>query len=106
MAAQRRRNIVATLLQRFGLTRQASSLMLGPGCTCASCVQAWDRQRPELRTASAPRTGGADEEEQDDDDHGNDKDHDEGSSVHLSRHLHSRNASARASTRGRRQAHP
>jgi len=50
MAAQHRRNIVATLLQLAGLTRQAKALTLGPGCTCASCVQAWDRQRPAKTT--------------------------------------------------------
>jgi hypothetical protein len=46
MAALRRRNIVATLLQLIFGSRPSRSLAVGPGCTCESCVQAWDRHHP------------------------------------------------------------
>lgn len=46
MAALRRRNIVATLLQLIFGSRHSRSLVVGPGCTCDSCVQAWDRHHP------------------------------------------------------------
>jgi hypothetical protein len=46
MSALRRSTIVATLLKLVGGSPKARSLTLGPGCTCASCVQAWGRQRP------------------------------------------------------------
>jgi len=45
MTALRFSNIVATLLKLTGGSRSAGSLAPGPGCTCASCVQAWGRQR-------------------------------------------------------------
>jgi len=47
MAALRRRNIVETFLQLIHGSRRSRSLSAGPGCTCESCVQAWDRHRPE-----------------------------------------------------------
>ncbi len=53
MTPLRRRNIVATLLKLAGLTHRAGSLSDGPGCTCESCVQAWDRHRP--AKVAAPR---------------------------------------------------
>ncbi len=46
MAALRRRNVVATLLNLVGASRHAKSPTAGPGCTCESCVQAWDRHQP------------------------------------------------------------
>jgi hypothetical protein len=46
MAALRRRKIIATLLKLTRGTRRSASLLAGPGCTCESCVQAWDRHRP------------------------------------------------------------
>jgi hypothetical protein len=47
MAALRRRKIVATLLKLTRRARKRSSeLTTGPGCTCESCVQAWDRHNP------------------------------------------------------------
>jgi len=36
--------------------RRTASLSTGPGCTCESCVQAWDRHQVE--TASRPRETG------------------------------------------------
>lgn len=45
MAALRRRKIVATLLKLTRRSRRSRSLSVGPGCTCESCVQAWDRHR-------------------------------------------------------------
>ncbi len=49
MAALRRRNIIATLLNLTRGSRRSRSLSIGPGCTCASCVQAWDRHnRPNV----------------------------------------------------------
>jgi len=55
MAALRRRNVIATLLNLAGVSRQAKSPTAGPGCTCESCVQAWDRRKP--MKLSAPREG-------------------------------------------------
>ena len=55
MAALRRRNVLAELLKLVGVSRQAVAPTTGPGCTCESCVQAWDRHRPVK--ASAPREG-------------------------------------------------
>jgi len=46
MAAIRLSTVVATLLKLAGGSPKAKSLSPGPGCTCASCVQAWGRQRP------------------------------------------------------------
>ena len=46
MAALRRRKIVATLLKLTRRARPSSPLTTGPGCTCESCVQAWDRHNP------------------------------------------------------------
>ncbi len=43
MAALRRRKIVATLLKLTRRSRRSKPLSDGPGCTCESCVQAWDR---------------------------------------------------------------
>src|SRR5947209_653652 len=43
MAALRHRKIVATLLKLTRGARRSRSLSVGPGCTCESCVQAWDR---------------------------------------------------------------
>jgi hypothetical protein len=56
MAALRRTNIVATLLQLTRTARPSVSLLPGPGCTCESCVQAWDRHHP--RKVSGMREGG------------------------------------------------
>jgi len=52
MAELRRRNVLATLLKLAGASRQAKSPMAGPGCTCESCVQAWDRQQPVKASSS------------------------------------------------------
>jgi len=41
------------LLKLAGASHEAKSPTAGPGCTCESCVQAWDRQRP--LPASTPR---------------------------------------------------
>lgn len=53
MAELRRSKIVATL---FKLGRKAArrsrSLSIGPGCTCESCVQAWDRHHPKVIAAA------------------------------------------------------
>ncbi len=46
MAALRRRKVVATLLKLTRLSRRSEALAVGPGCTCESCVQAWDRHHP------------------------------------------------------------
>jgi hypothetical protein len=47
MAALRHRKIIATLLKLTRRARRRSSqLTTGPGCTCESCVQAWDRHNP------------------------------------------------------------
>jgi hypothetical protein len=46
MAALRRRNVVAMLLKLAGASRSAKPFEAGPGCTCESCVQAWDRHQP------------------------------------------------------------
>jgi hypothetical protein len=56
MAALRRRNVLATLLKLAGVSPWARSLTLGPGCTCESCVQAWDRQQEPVHSkARDPR---------------------------------------------------
>ena len=44
MTPLRRRKIVAALRKLTRRTRSSSSQLDGPGCTCESCVQAWDRQ--------------------------------------------------------------
>jgi hypothetical protein len=54
MSPLRRSNIVATLLQLAGIWRRAKRLSVGPGCTCESCVQAWDRHQP-ARTSKPAR---------------------------------------------------
>jgi len=46
MAALRRRKVVATLLKLTRTARRSASPSPGPGCTCESCVQAWDRHNP------------------------------------------------------------
>jgi hypothetical protein len=46
MTALRRRNILAKLLKLTRRSRESRSTDGGPGCTCASCVQAWDRHHP------------------------------------------------------------
>ncbi len=51
MPALRRRNIFEKLLKLVGASPHAKSLRAGPGCTCESCVQAWDRHRPVKATA-------------------------------------------------------
>jgi len=51
MAALRRRKIVATLLKLTRGARRSGSLSVGPGCTCESCVQAWDRHHPQAISA-------------------------------------------------------
>lgn len=56
MAALRRRNILEAFLKLAGASRQAKSLGTGPGCTCESCVQAWDRHHP-LKQTSARSQG-------------------------------------------------
>ncbi len=53
MSALRHRKIIATLLKLFWGSRRPRSLAVGPGCTCESCVQAWDRHLP--TPVSAPR---------------------------------------------------
>jgi len=44
------------LLKLAGASPRAKSLKGGPGCTCESCVQAWDRQHPVK--VSPPRESG------------------------------------------------
>jgi len=44
-----------TLWHLAGAFRRARSPELGPGCTCESCVQAWDRHRPVPKPASRER---------------------------------------------------
>lgn len=56
MSALRHRKIIATLLKLFWGSRRPRSLAVGPGCTCESCVQAWDRQHPVK--LSPPRESG------------------------------------------------
>jgi hypothetical protein len=46
MAALRRRKIVTKLLNLTRSARRTSPPSTGPGCTCESCVQAWDRHHP------------------------------------------------------------
>jgi len=53
MSALRHRKIIATFLKLFWGSRRSRSLAVGPGCTCESCVQAWDRHQP--TPVSAPR---------------------------------------------------
>lgn len=59
MTALRRRRIVATLLKLGRKARSSKSISVGPGCTCESCVQAWDRHRPKaiLPASEAHRLG-------------------------------------------------
>jgi hypothetical protein len=59
MAALRRRKIFAALLKltRRARRRSSSSLITGPGCTCESCVQAWDRHHPAGNIAVAGGAG-------------------------------------------------
>lgn len=45
MTAPRRSKIVATVLKLGRKARPSKSLSVGPGCTCESCVQAWDRHQ-------------------------------------------------------------
>ena len=52
MTALRRRNILATLLKLTRRSRRTASLLVGPGCTCASCVQAWDRHHQPVGSAA------------------------------------------------------
>ena len=47
MAALRRRNVIASLMKLGRKARRSKSLSVGPGCTCESCVQAWDRHHAE-----------------------------------------------------------
>ena len=51
MTALRRRNIVATFKKLVWTGRRSASLSSGPGCTCESCVQAWDRHHPSSHKA-------------------------------------------------------
>ena len=46
MAALRRGKVMASLLKLSRKARRSKSLSVGPGCTCESCVQAWDRHHP------------------------------------------------------------
>jgi hypothetical protein len=46
MTALRRRKVIASLLKLTRRVRRSKALMVGPGCTCESCVQAWDRHQP------------------------------------------------------------
>jgi hypothetical protein len=46
MPALRPRNVIATFLRLIGASPKARALDTGPGCTCESCVQAWDRHHP------------------------------------------------------------
>ncbi len=51
MTALRRRKAFATLMKLIRRSRAARSFLAGPGCTCASCVQAWDRHHPTVAKA-------------------------------------------------------
>jgi hypothetical protein len=56
MAALRRRKVLKTLLKLTRRSRRSESPAIGPGCTCESCVQAWDRhQSPRAIVASQAR---------------------------------------------------
>jgi hypothetical protein len=59
MAAQRRSNILASLLKLGRKARRSRSLSAGPGCTCEKCVQAWDQHQPQpvVRTRKVRRLG-------------------------------------------------
>lgn len=46
MTALRRRKVIASLWKLTRGVRRSKALMVGPGCTCESCVQAWDRHQP------------------------------------------------------------
>lgn len=48
MSALRRSKIVATLFKIGRRARRPKSVSAGPGCTCESCVQAWDRHHPNV----------------------------------------------------------
>lgn len=52
MAALRRRKIIATLRKLTRTARRSALPSAGPGCTCESCVQAWDRQQPAQSSSS------------------------------------------------------
>lgn len=52
MTAPRRSKIVAKILRLGRKARPSKSLSVGPGCTCESCVQAWDRHQPKAVAVS------------------------------------------------------
>lgn len=49
MAAIRRRSVLAMISKLAGLDSRSRPVETGPGCTCESCLQAWDRHRPVKR---------------------------------------------------------
>jgi len=55
MPASRRRNIVAIVLNLAGLPPAALPASTGPGCSCQSCVEAWDRRAIARTTAPQKR---------------------------------------------------
>ena len=55
MTPLRRRKILETLRKMTWRSRPARSFTDGPGCTCESCVQAWDRNNPPLASARESR---------------------------------------------------
>jgi hypothetical protein len=55
MTALRRRNIVEALSKVIRRSRRSRSVQAGPGCTCESCVQAWDRHHPHEMAARESR---------------------------------------------------
>ena len=52
MTALRGRNILAAFSKLFRRSRRSRSFLDGPGCTCESCVQAWDRHHPSSHKAA------------------------------------------------------
>ena len=56
MTVLRRRKVLAALLKLIRRSRAPRSSMAGPGCTCESCVQAWDRHHL-ARKAPAQKSG-------------------------------------------------
>ncbi len=55
MAAIRRRSVLATIWKLAGLDSRSRPAETGPGCTCESCLQAWERHRPVKRPVRESR---------------------------------------------------
>jgi hypothetical protein len=54
MTPLRLRNVIANALKLAQSPRQAP-VTTGPGCTCESCTQAWDRHHPPVQARTPAR---------------------------------------------------